>query len=70
MPYRRDCLVWFARLPRTLRIDLFPFPLVPMYLYIYPNHHCRTVVEYTCIQLYMSLIEYPLAIVDSYVFLQ
>jgi hypothetical protein len=22
-----------------------------MYLYVYPNYHCRTVVEYTCIQI-------------------
>jgi hypothetical protein len=50
-------------------IDLFPLLLVPMYLYVYPNHRCRTVVEYTCIQLHMSLIQYPLAIVDGYVFL-
>ena len=28
-----------------------------MYLYVYPNHRCRTVVEYTCIQLHMSLIQ-------------
>lgn len=38
-----------------------------MYLYVYPNHHCRTVVEYTCMQLHMSVIQYPLAIVDGYV---
>jgi len=41
--------------------------LVPMYPYVY---RCRTVVvEYTCIQQHMSLIQYPLAIVDGYVFL-
>jgi len=43
--------------------------LVRMYLYVFPNHHCRTVIEYTCIQLHMSLIQYPLAIIDGYVFL-
>jgi hypothetical protein len=35
-----------------------PFPCLGfLYLYVYANYRCRTVVEYTCIQLHMSLIQ-------------
>ena len=40
----------------TMIMGLFPC-LVFVYLYVYLNYRCRTVVEYTCIQLHMSLIQ-------------